>query len=156
MRSHYRADPYTELAAGNTVQQQQNCLWLPKYFNIFFVILSPSTYQQTHATIRSQVLERNLQEHDSLSQVLMKWEVPSSQRQKYKLQFIRQLTPEHRGHPLKHNSKTRKKLQQTYLSTSGSPNPSAALGKNPIAKNGWNLILTAYGGSDNYIWHENL
>lgn len=131
---------------------------IPQHLLIFYfsTLVQALTYQRTHTTVTSQVLEGNLQEHDSLRQVSMKWNMPSSQSRKYKLQFIRQLTPKHRGHPLKHNPKNREKLQQTYLSTSGSPNPSAALGKNPIAKSGWNLILTAYRGSDNYIWHENL
>lgn len=62
-------------------------------------------YQQTHTTVTSQVLEGKLQEHDSLSQASMKWKMPSLQKQKSKLQFIRRLTPKRRGHPLKHNPK---------------------------------------------------
>lgn len=71
----------------------------------YFSLVQALTYQQTHTTVTSQVLEGNLQEHNSLSQTSTKWKMLSSQRQKYKLQFIRQLTPKHRGHPLKHNPK---------------------------------------------------
>lgn len=90
------------------VIEQQSYLWVPKHLlTLYFSTLAQAlAYKQTHTTVTSLVLETNVQEQDSLCQVSTKWKMHSSQRQKCKLQFIRQLTPKHKGHPLKHNPKT--------------------------------------------------
>lgn len=66
--------PYTELAAGDRVLQQQSYLWVPKHLLIlyFSTLAQALAYKQMHTTVTSLVLETNVQEQDSLCQVSMK------------------------------------------------------------------------------------